>query len=316
MKLYMFRVSKGGEIMNIETLTMNVKSILNNLYDGVYIVDKNRKIIYWNKAAEELTGYSHLDIIGSYCFDNILNHIDSHGTQLCRCSCPLVESIEDNKIKEANVFLHHKDGHRVPIFVKAFPYKDSEGVIIGAIEIFSENSERKQILEKIKNLNNLAMLDELTQIPNRRYIENTIKIKLNEYSLNRVSFGLIFIDIDNFKHINDNYGHDVGDIVLKAISKTFLNNLRGDDVIGRWGGDEFIAAFSRIDAKDLEKIAEKLKMLVENTILEIKNKKLKVTISIGGTLVTPEDNLNTLIKKSDNLLYKSKKNGKNCISIG
>lgn len=300
----------------METLTTNLKYILNNLYDGIYIVDINRKIIYWNKAAEDLTGYSHLDIIGSHCFDNILNHIDNDGTQLCKCRCPLVTSIEDDEIKKANVFLHHKDGHRIPIFIKAFPYKDSNGIITGAIEIFSENSERKQILEKIKNLNSLAMLDELTQIPNRRYIENTIKIKLNEYSLNKVSFGLIFIDIDNFKKINDNYGHDVGDIVLKAISKTFLNNLRGDDVIGRWGGDEFIAAFSRIDEKDLEKIAEKLKMLVENTIIEIKNKKLKVTISIGGTLVNPHDNLNKLIKRSDKLLYKSKKNGKNFISIG
>lgn len=300
----------------METLTMNVKAILNNLYDGVYIVDKNRKIIYWNKAAEDLTGYSHSDIIGSHCFNNILNHIDSHGIHLCKNSCPLVTAIKDDEIKEANVFFHHKNGHRIPIFVKAFPYKDSNGVIVGAIEIFSEISERKQILEKIKNLNQLAMLDELTKIPNRRYTENVIKIKLNEYSLNKINFGLIFIDIDNFKHINDNYGHDAGDMVLRAISKTFLNNLRGDDVIGRWGGDEFIAAFSGIDEEGLKKVAEKLRMLVENTLVDIKNEHLKVTISIGAALVTPEDDLSTLIKKSDTLLYKSKKNGKNCISIG
>lgn len=300
----------------MDTLSMNVKAILNNLYDAVYIVDKNRKIIYWNKAAEDLTGYSHSNIIGSHCFDNILNHIDKDGVQLCKNCCPLVASIKDDEIKEASVFFHHKNGHRIPIFVKAFPYKDSNGVIIGAIEIFSEISERKQILEKIKNLNQLAMLDELTQIPNRRYTENVIRIKFNEYLLNKITFGLVFIDVDNFKHINDNYGHDTGDMVLKAISKTFLNNLRGDDVIGRWGGDEFIAAFSNIDREGLDKVAKKLKMLVENTVVEINNEQLKVTISIGATLITPEDNLNTIIKKSDKLLYQSKKNGKNCVSIG
>jgi len=302
--------------MNTETLTMNVKAILNNLYDAVYIVDTNRKIIYWNKAAEDLTGYNRSDIIGNHCFDNILNHIDSHGTHLCTNHCPLVASIKDDEIKEANVFFHHKNGHRIPIFVKAFPYKDSNGVIIGAIEIFSEISERKQILEKIKNLNQLAMLDELTKIPNRRYTENVIKIKFNEYSLNKINFALVFIDIDNFKHINDNYGHDVGDMVLKAISKTFSHNLRGDDVIGRWGGDEFVAAFSGIDEEGLKIVTEKLRMLVENTVVDIKNERLKVTISVGAALVTPEDDLSTLIKKSDTLLYKSKKNGKNCISIG
>ncbi|MGB6128064.1 MAG: sensor domain-containing diguanylate cyclase [Psychrilyobacter sp.] len=300
----------------MENLTMNMKAVLNNLYDAVYIVDTNRKMIYWNKAAEDLTGYSSSDVIGSHCFDNILNHIDSNGTQLCKNCCPLMAAIKDDEIKEANVFFHHKNGHRIPIFVKAFPYKDSNGVIIGAIEIFSEISERKQILEKIKNLSQLAMLDELTKIPNRRYTENVIKIKLNEYSLNKINFALVFIDIDNFKHINDNYGHDVGDMVLKAISKTFLNNLSGDDVIGRWGGDEFLAAFSGIEEEGLKMVTEKLRMLVENTVVDIKGEHLKVTISIGAVLVTPEDDLSTLIKKSDTLLYKSKKNGKNCISIG
>lgn len=300
----------------METLTESFKSILNNLYDGVYIVDIDRKIIYWNKAAEDLTGYKSSDVIGSSCFDNILNHVDIHGTQLCKNDCPLVASIKENKMKKANVFLHHKDGYRVPIFVKAIPYKDSNGKVLGAIEIFTENSERKEILKKIKNLNNLAMLDELTQIPNRRYIENIINVKLKEYSLNKISFGLLFIDIDNFKGINDNYGHDAGDLVLKTISKTFSNNLRIDDVIGRWGGDEFIGIFSGIDKKEFEIIATKLRMLVENTIIEVKDKKLRVTISVGGALVTNIDDINTLLKKADNLLYESKRNGKNDISIG
>lgn len=297
----------------MEISAKNLKSILNNLHDGVYIVDKSRKIIYWNKAAEDLTGYSHLDLVGSYCFNNILNHIDIHGNKLCMSGCPLVAAIRDNEIKESNVFFHHKDGYRVPISLKALPYKYSNGEITGAIEIFSENSERKQILEKIKNLEKLAMLDELTQLPNRRYIENVIQMKLNEYLLNEVKFGLIFMDIDDFKKINDNYGHDIGDLVLKTISKTFSNNLRGDDIIGRWGGEEFIAVFSGVNRENLEKIAEKLRMLVENTV--IKDEKLKVTISIGAALVTPEDDMDTLIKKSDQLLYKSKKGGKNCVSI-
>ena len=158
----------------MQGLTENFESILDNLYDGVYIVDTNRKIIYWNDAAEDLTGYKSSDIVGSYCFDNILNHVDIHGSKLCLHGCPLTASIKDDEMKMADVFLHHKDGYRIPVFVKAIPYKDSNGKILGAIKIFTENSERKQILEKIKNLNNLAMLDELTQIPNRRYIENII----------------------------------------------------------------------------------------------------------------------------------------------
>jgi diguanylate cyclase (GGDEF)-like protein/PAS domain S-box-containing protein len=304
---------EGGLVT--ETLTDSFKSILNNLYDGVYIVDIDHKIIYWSKAAEDLTGYKSSDIIGSHCFDNILNHVDIHGAELCKHGCPLTASIKEDKMEEANVFFHHIDGYRVPVFVKAIPYKDSNGNIFGGIEIFTENSERKQILEKIKNLNNLAMLDELTQIPNRRYIENIINIKFKEFSLNKVSFGLVFIDIDNFKGINDNYGHDAGDLVLKTISKTFSNNLGRDDIIGRWGGDEFIRAFSEVDKKGLEIIAAKLRMLVENIVIEFKDINLNMTISIGAALVNDKDDINTLIKKADKLLYKSKKNEKNGISI-
>lgn len=160
------------------------------------------------------------------------------------------------------------------------------------------------------------MLDTLTQIPNRRYLENIIQTKLSEYLLNQVKFGLIFMDIDNFKKFNDDYGHDIGDLVLKTISKTFSNNLRGDDIIGRWGGEEFVAVCSVVNIDNLKKLAEKLRILIENTIIEVEDKKLRVTISIGATIVTPKDNINTLIKKSDNLLYKSKRNMKNCITIG
>jgi len=113
-----------------------------------------------------------------------------------------------------------------------------------------------------------------------------------------------------------NYGHDIGDLVLKTISKTFSNNLRGDDIIGRWGGEEFVAVCSVVSIDNLKKIAEKLRILVENTFVKVDRKKLRVTISVGAAIVTPDDDINTLIKKSDTLLYKSKRNMKNCITAG
>ena len=299
--------------MNV--LTKNLKMILDNLYDCIYIVDKNRKIIYWNKAAEKLTGYTESEIVGSYCYDNILNHINNNGTKLCGYCCPLARSMKGWEVKKTNVFFHHKDGHRVPTSIKILPYRDEDDEIIGAIEIFSENFEQKYILKKIKELEKLSMLDELTQMPNRRYVQKVIKMKLKECRLTKINFGLIFIDIDNFKKVNDNYGHDVGDLVLKTISKTLSNNLREEDTIGRWGGEEFIGVFSEVNEEILKKLAEKLRMLVENTVIKINGKNIKVTISIGATIGTSQDDMNTLIKKSDDLLYYSKKNGKNCVTI-
>ena len=290
----------------------NLHGILDNLYDGVYIVDKSRKIIYWNKAAEDISGYKYSDVVGSHCFNDILQQIDSDGNPLCRQGCPLIHTIEEGQIKETEVFLHHKTGYRVPILVKALPLKNENGETIGAIEIFSENSKHKNILKKMKDLENLAMLDELTQIPNRRYIENLINLKYNEFLLNGINFGIIFFDIDHFKKINDNYGHDIGDLILKTVSKTFSKNIRGNDIIGRWGGDEFIGVFSGINKKELKIIADKFNILVEKTYIELENKKINVTISIGATLANPNENMNTIIKRADKFLYMSKNRGRNC----
>jgi len=294
----------------------NLEKILNNLYEGAYIVDKSRNLIYWNKAAEDLSGYKASEVAGSYCSNNILQHVDANGKCLCKQGCPLAAVIEDGNKREVEVFLHHKAGHRVPVLVRALPLEDKNGDVIGALEIFSENSERKNILKKIKSLEKLAMLDELTQIPNRRYVENSIKLRFNEYLLNGVNFAIIFLDIDHFKKFNDDYGHDIGDLVLKTVSKTFSNNLRGNDIIARWGGEEFIGVFSEVDEKSLKNIGEKLRILVEKTYIEVEGRKLNVTISSGATLVNSHDSAETLIKRADKLLYKSKINGRNCITLG
>ena len=300
----------------METINGNMKEILDNLYDGVYIVDKDRRIHYWNKAAEELTGYSASGLLGSCCNDNILNHVDEAGSKLCSDDCPLIDAINGVDIDETKVYFHHRDGHRVPTLVKAIPYRDEKGEVIGAIEIFSENSERKNILKKIKELEKMAMLDELTQVPNRRYMENILEMKLNEYQMSSVEFGVIFMDIDYFKRFNDDYGHSAGDLVLKTISSTFSNNLRGDDIIGRWGGEEFIGIFSSINESGLERVAEKLRILAENTSVKIVEEEVRVTVSSGATLVDPKDSIDTLMERVDELLYRSKREGRNQVTLG
>jgi PAS domain S-box-containing protein len=118
------------------------KQLLDNLYDGVYFVDRDRRITYWNRAAEKLTGFSADEVVGRSCFDNILNHVDACGTDLCHGRCPLSFTMEDGCSREADVFLRHKRGHRVSVSVRATPISDDQGRIVGAIEIFSDNSAK------------------------------------------------------------------------------------------------------------------------------------------------------------------------------
>ena len=109
---------------------------LDNLFDGAYVVDTKRVIQYWNKAAEELTGFTADEVVGRSSADNILNHVDLAGNLLCIIGCPLLGTLCDGQKREELVFLHHKQGHRIPIQIRVSPIQDESGKVIGAIEIF------------------------------------------------------------------------------------------------------------------------------------------------------------------------------------
>ena len=290
------------------------KKMLDNMYDGVYFVDVNRQITFWNKGAERITGFKVEEVMGSHCYDNILNHVDLEGKRICFGGCPLHATLDDHQPRSTQVFLHHKEGHRVPVYVRTMPIIE-EGEVVGAVEIFRDDSERLEVINHIETLKSMAMTDELTGIANRRYVKEFVQSKLSELNRLGISFGLAFIDIDNFKNVNDTYGHDVGDEVIQLITNTALNTLRKTDLIGRWGGEEFVAVFVGVDQKELEIVAEKLRFLVENSSLRIDGEAdVRVTISLGATLATEVDDVDSLIERSDQLMYLSKTEGKNRVS--
>lgn len=291
------------------------KIMLENIYEGVYFVDTERKILFWNKGAERITGFTAAEVVNKFCYNNILQHVNEEGKQLCHSGCPLHATMEDGNMRDAAVYLHHKDGHRVPVSIKAISIREDDK-IVGAVEIFWDDSERQNTLKSFEELKSLALTDQLTGLPNRRYIDSFLQSKVNEYFTLGLPFGVLFMDIDKFKNFNDTYGHDIGDEVLKVIASTFKSNVRITDLIGRWGGEEFISAFSCADEEGLLKFADKLRSLTEQTFVEKDGQLLKVTISIGATLFTPEDTIESVVKRADELLFQSKKNGRNRVTIG
>lgn len=161
--------------------------------------------------------------------------------------------------------------------------------------------------EKIK-LKEEATIDSLTNTYNRRASE----VKLKELIKNKKNFFLVLFDIDDFKHINDIYGHDIGDEVLRSISKVVKLNIRTTDFFARWGGEEFIFIFEKINIQDVFSICDKVK----NSLFNFSNEKLpKFSASFGISNFRKDDNFDTLFKRVDIALYEAKENGKNQIVI-
>lgn len=292
------------------------KNIIDNLYDGVYFVDRDRVITYWNKGAERITGYSAEQTIGHRCRDNLLNHVAANGSMPCLTSCPLAAVMEDGREREAEVFLHHADGHRLPVIVRASALHDEQGRIIGAVESFSNNASLIGTRRKLRDLRQAALTDALTGVGSRRHLEGRLSATIAEFHSNARCFGLLFMDVDYFRQFNDIHGHNMGDRALRMVAQTARHALRATDSLGRWGGEEFLAILHDVSsANDLQHIAEKIRALVQQSHLD-ESTALSLALSIGGTLILPEDTFDSFVGRADQLMYRSKRAGRNRTTMG
>lgn len=290
------------------------KEMLEVLFEGIYFVDNNRLISFWNKGAEKITGFTAEEVVGKHCSDNILNHVDANGNKLCLGACPLQATLDDGEIRETFVYLQHKKGHRISVMVKTIPLFE-DGKVVGSVEVFVDDRERVKLKYDIEQLKELAIRDQLTSLPNRRYIESYLHSRISDSRKFEIPFGIVFMDIDHFKNVNDTYGHNIGDEVLKMISETFKSCVRKNDIVGRWGGEEFIGVFTGITINELSKISENIRMLIENSRLTFDGGELSVTISIGSTMFSGEELMDEMIRRADENMYTAKNTGRNKVVV-
>lgn len=168
----------------------------------------------------------------------------------------------------------------------------------------------RQMQTENKTLDNFASYDTLTGLMNRRSIDRHLEVIFNENYRENESFSVIMCDIDFFKKVNDTYGHDVGDYVLKEVAKIIQSQVRDNDIAGRWGGEEFLVVLRT--NKDIAcKLAERIRSSVEAHEYTFKNITLKVTMTLGVSSYRAGNEIENVIKSADNKLYRGKQNGRN-----
>ncbi len=291
------------------------KKILDNYISGGIFFNKEKKIEYVNKIFEILTGIEEKSILGKNLNDHLFKCENTNEELLCSECCPIEYVFIKRKLVKRDGFINNKIFGKIPVSISAFPvYNDNE--FIGVFCSIEDNVLNLLQSKKIKQLEQVALLDELTGLPNRRLLNMTLYkcfSKLKRFP--DYNFGILFFDIDNFKKINDTYGHKIGDEVLKKIGELTKTMLRKYDICCRYGGEEFIAVLQYIDLEKLKSIAERLRIFVQENLKVLPDNE-KVTISIGATLAQKSDTVDSIIKRADELMYQSKLNGKNRVTIG
>jgi diguanylate cyclase (GGDEF)-like protein/PAS domain S-box-containing protein len=289
--------------------------VLDAVRDGVYIVDRERRILYWNAAASRIAGLEPADVVGFNCWDNRLCHSDARGVERCSEECPLEAAMEGGTAREADLYLRHRSGHRVQVAVTVQPIASRGGRALGAVHVFREVPDDSKLDLCRVELERLAYLDCLTGLANRRYLEQALVSRLDELQRYGWGFGLIFMDVDHFKRVNDRHGHPAGDRLLRTIGRTLAANVRLSDLVGRWGGDEFVVILGGVERARLETGANKLMCLVEQSQTWAGRSTLRATVSGGAALARPEDTVESLLSRCDELMYASKRSGGGRISV-
>ena len=178
-------------------------------------------------------------------------------------------------------------------------------------EIESLKAKIRSLERKVKKLEKEVKTDFLTNIANKKAIEEELKKQESAYKRYGTNYSLVFFDIDHFKNINDTYGHDAGDVILKSLGLLFRRYARDVDTIGRFGGEEFIAILPNTNKEGAYRFAEKLREIIQKTKFMYKNTRINVTISAGVASRDEVSSKEELLKKADERLYLAKKNGRN-----
>lgn len=283
--------------MNTDRLLLRAKAF-NYLFDAVVVTDAKGIITDWNKGSEALYGYSEEEAIGQPV--SILHVPDD----VEHVTSEVLAAVAEFGNWTGEVRMLHKDGSIGWIESMCIPLLDDEGQMVGALGINRDITAR---INETERLRHLAQFDHLTQIPNRYLLLDRISHLIEQYDRNQKAFTLLYFDLDNFKQINDHFGHAFGDKVLQQVAKRSLACIRKSDMVARIGGDEFVLLLENTyKQEDIQKVIAYLSACL-NEDMELGHSVINLRVSIGfASYPLNGENSDELLSYADSQMYKDK----------
>jgi diguanylate cyclase (GGDEF)-like protein len=195
--------------------------------------------------------------------------------------------------------------------VCAAPLRDETGRVTGAVEVFRDDSPRRALAERLTATERAALIDPLTGVGNRRMLERALERADSEFTKYGLAYAALLVDVDNFKKVNDEHGHDAGDRVLRLVAETLQSCVRPSESVGRWGGDEFLLVAAASSRAQVRALAERLRLVTATAWLTMPAGNVAVTLSVGAAVSADGESWTDVLKRADAAVYAAKATGRN-----
>ncbi len=308
-----WRLNRGplaSSAAQVETLFH--RKLLESMHDAVVFVDGSLRIVLWNRAAERLTGNLAPSIEHKNRSPTLLGLRDEQQQLIVEADCPVIQSIKSGVQTLRRLSVAGRNGQRVDVDAHLVPVHAKNGVSHGAALLLHDASSQITLEQRVQSLHEKAIRDPLTQVANRAEFDRIHANWVESHLERRLPCSLVICDIDHFKKINDNFGHQAGDEVLIAFAALLRRHCRSGDLVARYGGEEFVMICADCDNSTATVRAEELRAELAELPMIVLNGRC-ITASFGVTELQSGDTPETMLRRADRALYQAKACGRNMV---
>jgi len=291
------------------------QTVLDGLETGVYIVDRNRRIRFWNEGAEKITGYLRQDVVGHFLRDHLLTlgvaskDLDSDPDD------PINSAIRDGKPSILNVSILHKDGHRFPVVLRTNPIRNSRGAVIGVSESFEMNRTSSDLTRRHSALADFGCLDIVTGVAAQGFMETRIRENLITFVEHHIPFGILLLEIEELDKYRTSRGPVVIPTILRIVAQSLENCLRPTDILGCWGKYQFLIILTDCKEAEVPPVGERMRRIIGRSEIEWWGDMFSVTSAVGGGGCREGDTVETLIARTAAALQENLTNSGNRATV-
>ncbi len=273
------------------------RDILDELQIGVSVLDLQKNIVFWSDGAEQITGYSRLEVIGHRYTDNILQHCNQNRCEFCAEQCPIAEAMRDGKAAENISFIHHKSGYRTQVHVWAIPLRNKSGAIIGVIQTFEGESAVHGPDPGDRNLQEHGWLDEVTGLLNQAMMQSHLRETLGTFNELAVPFAVISVSVPELDRFRARYGQGAARSILQILARSLKNSVWPTDFVGRWNEACFLVILMGCSEEALHAVSGRMLRMLSNATIRWWGEELSIGISLGRSAVQAGDTVETLLQR-------------------